>query len=180
MAGPGAGGGGAGLRRFRRLADLTALVTFLLIIVGGVVRISDSGLGCGAGGSGTKGWPLCGGRVVPLIDVNMIVEYSHRILAATVTILIATLVVLAWRRYRADERLFRFCLAALGLIVFQAVLGGLTVEKGLKEELVATHLGIAMLQIGLLLYIARLATVRASGGGLLAARPAATRAMRTL
>ena len=62
MAGPGAGGGGAGLRRFRRLADLTALVTFLLIIVGGVVRVSDSGLGCGPGGSGTKGWPLFGGE----------------------------------------------------------------------------------------------------------------------
>jgi heme A synthase len=169
-------------RGFRRIAYSAALLTFVLIIVGGVVRISDSGLGCGAKGSGTKGWPLCGGRVVPLINVNMIVEYSHRILAATVTILIASLVVIAWRRYRSDERLFRSCVAALGLIVFQAMLGGLTVEKGLKEELVATHLGIAMLQIGLLLYIARLATVRASGdgGGLLAARPAATRAMRTL
>ncbi len=169
-------------RGFRRLAYAAALLTFGLIIVGGVVRISDSGLGCGAEGSGTQGWPLCGGRVLPLVDVNMIVEYTHRIVAATVTVLIAILVVLAWRRYRSDQRLFRACLAALGLILFQAVLGGLTVEKGLKEELVATHLGIAMLQIGLLLYIARLATVRASGGGtgLLSARPAATRAMRTL
>lgn len=167
-------------RGFRWIAYSAALLTFALIIVGGVVRISDSGLGCGAEGSGTKGWPLCGGRVVPLINLNMIVEYSHRILAATVTVLIASLVVLAWRRYRSDVRLFRFCLAALGLIFFQAALGGLTVEKGLKEELVATHLGIAMLQIALLLYIARLATVRASGGGPLTARPAATRAMRAL
>ena len=47
------------------------------------MRISDSGLGCGAAGSGTEGWPLCGGRVVPLIDTNMIVEYSHRILAGS-------------------------------------------------------------------------------------------------
>jgi heme A synthase len=117
--------------------------------------------------------------VVPLVNVNMIVEYTHRIVAATVTILIATLVVLAWRRYRDDRRLFRSCLAALALIVFQAVLGGLTVEKGLKEELVAAHLGIAMLQIGLLLHIARLAALR-SGTGLLARRPAATRAVRTL
>ena len=48
--------------RFRRLAYLTAALTFALIIVGGVVRISDSGLGCGPAGSGTEGWPLCGGR----------------------------------------------------------------------------------------------------------------------
>jgi heme A synthase len=166
-------------RGFRAIAYVAALLTFALIIVGGVVRISDSGLGCGAEGSGTHGWPLCGGRVVPLVNANMIVEYSHRILAATVTVLIASLVVLTWRRYRDDRRLFRACVAALGLIVFQAALGGLTVEKGLKEELVATHLGIAMLQIGLLLHIARLGALRA-GTGLFARRPAATRAVRAL
>src|SRR4029453_18341062 len=95
MAGPGAGGGGAGLRRFRRLADLTAVVTFLLIIVGGVVRVSDSGLGCGPGGSGTKGWPLCGGAVIPLVgDENTLIEFSHRLLAAIVVVLIA---LLCWR-----------------------------------------------------------------------------------
>jgi heme A synthase len=169
-------------RGFRALAYTAAGLTFLLIVVGGVVRISDSGLGCGAGGSGTKGWPLCGGRVVPLIDANMIVEYSHRIIAATVTVLIAALVVLAWRRYRGDRLLLRTCIAALGLIVFQAALGGLTVEKGLKEELVATHLGVAMLQIGLLLFIARLSVLRAGdrARGLLARRPSATRAVRVL
>ena len=46
--------------------------------------------------------------------------------------------------------------AAFGLVLVQAPLGGLTVEKGLKEELVATHLGVAMLQIGLILLVARL------------------------
>src|SRR5256885_387517 len=104
----------------------------------------------------------------------MIVEYTHRIVAATVTILIAALVVLAWRRYRSDTTLVRSCMAALGLVVFQAALGGLTVEKGLKEELVAAHLGIAMLQIGLLLFIARASTQRV-GAGILARAPAAAR-----
>src|SRR5436189_76742 len=82
MAGPGAGGGGAGLRRFRRLADLTALVTFLLIIVGGIVRVSDSGLGCGPGGSGTKGWPLCGGDVIPLLGLLLWLSFKARSVAA--------------------------------------------------------------------------------------------------
>src|SRR5919198_2189835 len=106
MAGPGAGGGGAGLRRFRRLADLTAVVTFVLVIVGGVVRVSDSGLGCGPGGSGTHGWPLCGGRVLPLIDTNMIIEYSHRILAGSLTVVIAMLALLA-RRWYPERPLLR-------------------------------------------------------------------------
>jgi heme A synthase len=155
MAGPGAGGGGAGLRRFRRLADLTALVTFLLIIVGGVVRVSDSGLGCGPGGSGTKGWPLCGGDVVPLVgDENTLIEFSHRALAAVVVALIA---LLCWRAYR-DLRekngwAFRGSVAAGLLVLGQAGLGGLTVEHALKEELVAAHLGAAMLLLGLLLWL---------------------------
>ena len=168
-------------RGFRTLAYAAAALTFALIIVGGVVRISDSGLGCGPGGSGTKGWPLCGGRVVPLVDTHMIVEYSHRVLAATVTVLIAALVYVAWSRYRSDRRLLRTSLAALGLILFQAALGGLTVEKGLKEELVAAHLGVAMLQIGLLLFLARLSgsSARAAQDGP-GAGAGATRAIRTL
>jgi cytochrome c oxidase assembly protein subunit 15 len=98
MDAPRAGGGGEQLRRFRRLADLTALVTFLLVIVGGIVRVSDSGLGCGPGGSGTEGWPLCGGDVIPLVgDENRLIEFSHRLLAGVVVALIA---LLCWRAYR--------------------------------------------------------------------------------
>ena len=50
---------------FKRLALATAISTFVLIIVGGIVRVSDSGLGCGPGGSGFHGWPFCNGDVVP-------------------------------------------------------------------------------------------------------------------
>src|SRR5689334_24044412 len=130
MAGPVAGGGGQELRRFRRLADLTAVVTCLLIVVGGVVRVSDSGLGCGPGGSGTKGWPLCGGDVIPLVgDENTLIEFSHRALATVVVVLIA---LLCWRAYR-DLRhghgwAFGGSIAAAVLVLIQAALGGLTVE----------------------------------------------------
>ena len=162
MAGPLAGGGDV-LRRFRRLADLTALVTFLLILVGGVVRVSDSGLGCGPGGSGTEGWPLCGGDVIPLVgDENTLIEFSHRLLAAVVVILIG---LLCWQSYRitrpgtaAPNRgtnawAFRGSVAAGLLVLAQAGLGGLTVEHGLKEELVAAHLGTAMVLLALLLWL---------------------------
>ena len=164
MVGPLAGGGGDALRRFRRLADLTAVVTFLLIIVGGVVRVSDSGLGCGPGGSGTKGWPLCGGDVIPLVgDENTLIEFSHRALATVVVVLIA---LLCWRAYRdlrhkrrpqtppPDQSwAFRGSIAAGVLVLIQAGLGGLTVEHSLKEELVAAHLGTAMLLFALLLWL---------------------------
>jgi cytochrome c oxidase assembly protein subunit 15 len=162
--------------RFRRLAYLTAALTFALIVVGGVVRISDSGLGCGPAGSGTEGWPLCGGGVVPVIDTNMIIEYTHRVLAAAVTLLIAYLVWTAWRHRRSERLLVRVSFATLGLILVQAALGGLTVEEGLKQELVATHLGVAMVQIALVLLMGRLGGPDASPS----LRPGATRAIRGL
>jgi heme A synthase len=155
MAGPVAGGGGDELRRFRRLADLTAVVTFLLIVVGGIVRVSESGLGCGPGGSGTKGWPLCGGQVIPFVgNENRVIEFSHRLLATVVVILIG---LLCWRAYKSLREghnwAFRGSLVAGVLVLIQAGLGGLTVEHSLAEELVAAHLGTAMVLLGLLLWL---------------------------
>src|SRR5947207_13078003 len=103
------------LARFRRLLTATIVATFALIVIGGVVRISDSGLGCGAAGSGTHGWPLCSGRVIPLIDANMIVEYSHRILAGSLAILIAVMAFVAMRRFPDRRALRRATVASVGL-----------------------------------------------------------------
>lgn len=154
MDGAGAGPGGE-LRRFSRLADLTVLATFALIVLGGVVRVSESGLGCGPGGSGTDGWPLCGGEVIPVIGGSeVVIEFSHRLLAAVVAVLIA---LMAWRAYREMRELrwpLRASIAAGSLVLVQAGLGGLTVEKNLAEELVAAHLGLAMLLLGVVLWLA--------------------------
>ncbi|HEX2358448.1 MAG TPA: COX15/CtaA family protein [Solirubrobacterales bacterium] len=161
MAGSTAGdSGGDALRRFRRLADLTIVATFGLILLGGIVRVSESGLGCGPGGSGTEGWPLCNGSAVPFFhDTEVIIEFSHRVLAAVVTALIALLVWTAYRHLRERRWPLRASLWAAGLVLVQAALGGLTVEHSLDEELVAAHLGLAMILIGLMLWIA----VRARG-----------------
>jgi heme A synthase len=147
--------GGAQMRRFRVLAIVTAAATFLLIVVGGIVRVSDSGLGCGPAGSGTKGWPLCGGQVIPLIgDVNRIVEFTHRVLATVVVVLIGALAYRAYRGLREFRWPLRGSVAAGVLVIAQAVLGGLTVEHDLDEVLVAAHLCMAMLLLGLLLWLA--------------------------
>ena len=172
MPGTRAGGGGSDqLRRFRRLSDLTVLATFALIVLGGIVRVSESGLGCGPGGSGTEGWPLCNGEAIPFFhNTEVIVEFSHRTLAAIVTALIA---VLAWTAYKHLRELrwpLRMTVAAGVLVLVQAALGGLTVEKSLAEELVAAHLGLAMILIGLMLWISVRARVE-----LAAAEPQAER-----
>ncbi len=143
------------LSRFRRLVTFTIAATFALILIGGIVRVSDSGLGCGAEGSGTHGWPLCEGGVLPADTSESIVEFSHRIAATVVVVLIALLIVKAFRRLRAYRMLTRGSVAAGILVLAQAALGGLTVEKGLEDELVAAHLGLAMLLVGLLFVLRR-------------------------
>jgi heme A synthase len=145
------------LARIRRLLNATILATFALIVLGGVVRVSDSGLGCGTAGSGTKGWPLCGGRVLPFLQEHEVIEFSHRVVATIVVVLIAALVFLAFRRLRDYRWLARGTVAAAILVLAQAGLGGLTVEHGLHTALVAAHLGLAMLLLGLLLALRRLA-----------------------
>jgi heme a synthase len=143
---------------YRRLVLWTGVATFALILVGGVVRVSDSGLGCGPEGSGFNGWPFCNGDVVPGVDLNSIIEYTHRALAGVVGVMILVLAVQGWRRYRAHRPLVWAATAALALVIAQGALGGATVEEGLDERLVAAHLGLAMLLLGALLYAWRAAS----------------------
>jgi heme A synthase len=140
---------------YRRLALATGAATFALIVLGGVVRVSDSGLGCGPAGSGLNGWPLCEGDVVPGLDLNAVVEYAHRALAGIVGLLILILAVLAWRRHRANRGIVRASAAAAVLVVAQGLLGAATVEENLEEGLVAAHLALAMLLLALLVYVWR-------------------------
>jgi heme A synthase len=142
-------------RGFRRLALVTLVLTFALIVLGGVVRVSDSGLGCGPGDSGFHGWPLCNGDVIPGASIHTAIEYSHRTVASAVGLLALSLMVLARRRHREQRGLVRATTGVFGLVVAEGLLGGATVEENLDEELVAAHLGLAMIILALLLYIWR-------------------------
>jgi heme A synthase len=150
-------------RGYRRLAAATVVSTFLLIVWGAVVRVSDSGLGCGPAHSGTHGWPLCNGDVVPGVNLHHVIEFAHRVAAAAVVVLLASLAVLAWRRYRAHRGIVAATTLASGLVVAQALLGAATVDNNLDEGLVAAHLGLAMLLFGLTLYIWRAARPGVAG-----------------
>src|SRR5216117_941257 len=109
-------------RRFTRLAWTAATFTYLLIILGAIVRITGSGLGCG------EHWPLCNGKLLPPLDLPTLIEYGHRLAAAAVSVLVASLALYAWwlrqgagsgERYLPD----RTAHVALGLLVLQVLLG---------------------------------------------------------
>lgn len=128
---------------FRRLAITSTAATFLLVTIGGLVRATKSGLGCGTN------WPHCPGSV----NRALIIEFSHRATAGIVVILLGALAVVALRHLRHVRSLLWPTLAAFGLVLFQAVLGAIVVWLELKAESVVLHLGTAMILLGLLVYI---------------------------
>lgn len=155
-------------RRFTRLAWTAAAFTYLLIILGAIVRITGSGLGCG------EHWPLCNGQLLPPLDVPTMIEYAHRLVAAAVSVLVLALAAYAWwlRATAAPPRPegtngplaaavahpARASVApnvALALLVLQVALGAVTVKLKLPPWTVILHLGTAMLLLATLLGAAR-------------------------
>ena len=134
------------MTRFQKLSIATTASTALLIAVGGLVRATDSGLGC-------PGWPTCFGRWIPPLEYHAIIEYSHRFLATLAVVLIGAQAVVAWRRFRRVEQIFRPAMAAVVLVFAQAALGGIVVEGGLEATIVALHFTVAMTLLGVLVNI---------------------------
>ena len=129
-------------RRLTTLAWSAAACTYLLIVLGAIVRITGSGMGCG------DHWPLCNGHLFPpLDDIGTVIEWSHRLLASVVSILVATLAFVAWRLRVPGIAPY----AALGLLVPQVLLGAITVKTGLTPAIVVLHLIMAMLLLATLL-----------------------------
>ncbi|HEX2056893.1 MAG TPA: COX15/CtaA family protein [Actinomycetota bacterium] len=143
---------------FRRLTFASLLATIVLIAIGGLVRATKSGLGCGTD------WPDCGGRLVPSLETRAeIIEFSHRFTAMVVGFLILALAVLAVRRLRGERRIKVASLAALGLVIFQAGLGAAVVKAELERLVVVAHLVAAMSLLALLVYITGMVAARARG-----------------
>ncbi len=143
------------------LAWLAAASTYLLIILGGVVRITGSGMGCG------DDWPLCNGRLFPpLDDLGTLIEWGHRLVAAAVSLLVFALAIDGWWRARETGNGKRETspqphipttpsFVALGLLVVQVLLGAVTVRLELPHWTVVLHLATAMLLLAALLVAAR-------------------------
>jgi heme A synthase len=137
-------------RGFRRLAVTTAVLTYLLIIVGGVVRVTGSGDGCGS----TGGWPLCNGSLLPALRTTTLIEFSHRWITVLATGLIVALALTAWLTQRRNRRMVIGSSVALGLLVVQIALGAIVVELNLPGNLVMVHLANALLLLSVLVYVA--------------------------
>ncbi len=119
------------------LATATVISVFVLVIIGGVVRVTGSGLGC-------PDWPLCYGKVLPPLEYTAIIEYTHRFVASVIVgplILVTAGIALA--RYRSDRWVWIPAAVSVPLLIVQGLLGGITVLTHLPGGVVALHLATA-------------------------------------
>ena len=132
------------MKNTRKLATITAVLTYALIVLGGVVRITGSGMGCG------DHWPLCNGRIFPpLNDIATVIEWGHRLVAALVSFLVVATAIAAYleREQQPSEDQpgpLNTALIAVALLVVQVMLGAVTVWWELPPTTVILHLGVAM------------------------------------
>ena len=117
-------------------------------MLGGIVRITGSGMGCG------DHWPRCNGEWFPPLDLPTLIEISHRWAAALVSLLVLAVAVVALRRHRSEPALRNPALLAALLLVVQVLLGAVTVKLVLPPSVVITHFANAMLLLAALLVTA--------------------------
>ncbi len=147
---------------FRKLVWFAVIYTFVVVVVGAYVRLSDAGLGC-------PDWPGCYGELTPHLaqdDIAKAVEDQggthgpvslgkawkemfHRYIAGGLGLVILAIAVTAWLRRRELRQSPLLATSLLVLVMFQAALGMWTVTLLLKPVIVTLHLlgGLATLAL---------------------------------
>lgn len=130
-----------------RLAGLltwTLALTFLLVVWGGVVRLSGSGLAI-------PDWPLAHGKLLPKAHPNVLIEYGHRFLAMLVGFSTLAVAILVFRSPARRDGLLGLTIAALITLALQVFMGGRVVLEELPVDRVVAHLLLAFTFFGILL-----------------------------
>src|SRR3990172_4156729 len=141
---------------FQRLLLITIIATFVLVVVGGTVRATDSGLGC-------PDWPTCHGKLLPKMEKHTLIEYSHRTIASVVGVLFLCVTYFTFKTERKRPLVFWLAFAGGILLLWHIILARITVKKELPSEIVALHLATAMSFLGVCIVTLIISTMRDRG-----------------
>ena len=135
------------MQAFRRSLATLLGATIGLVVIGVIVRATDSGMGC-------PDWPLCYGQIIPpLDDYKAWLEWIHRAVAALIGLLTLLVLVLALRSMKGLRSIQGAAFALLLLVLFQAWLGRQTVLEFNSGQSVTAHLATAMAFVGLQVWV---------------------------
>ncbi len=150
------------MRLYQKFALLSVFVTYFLIFIGGLVRVSGAGLGC-------PDWPKCFGRWIPPTSVHQLpadfapetfnftlawIEYINRLIGVLVGFTILITAILAIIYYRKKLSVLIPSLLAALLVAYQGWQGGRVVASELEPIVISAHMVIAFIIISLLIYAA--------------------------
>ena len=121
---------------FRAVAIAALITAFGQITFGGIVRVTESGLGC-------PDWPLCHGRLIPPFEFETLIEYTHRLFGSLVGILVIATAATAWYQYRSVRWIYVSAVLSLVLVILAGALGGVTVLTELEWWWRLIHLSVA-------------------------------------
>ncbi|MFN3403568.1 MAG: COX15/CtaA family protein [Cytophagaceae bacterium] len=154
---------------FHRISIITIIAVYLVILAGGIVRSTGSGMGC-------PDWPKCFGRYIPPTNVNQLppdykekykvhgyeaefnvtktwIEYINRLLGAITGILVLLVLLYSIPYLKTDRAIFWLSILTVFLVGFEAWLGKVVVASNLSPAIVTMHMGGSLLIVAALIYM---------------------------
>lgn len=121
------------------------IVLYSLMFLGGYISAAGLGLTC-------PEWPLCPNGIMP--SEEYLIEWIHRLAAATTGVLVIATMVASFINKRADRKIKITSTLATIFVITQITLGALVIDTKLHAVLVAIHLGIGILLFSMVLLTA--------------------------
>ncbi|MBT6018608.1 hypothetical protein HOG81_05275 [bacterium] len=148
------------MQRYFQFSILSMVFTYLLIFIGGLVRVSGAGMGC-------PDWPRCFGRWIPPTSLSQLpdyidpekfnlvlawVEYLNRLFGALVGFIILITFVLGYLHFKQSKRVLLSISIAFFLTLLEGWVGAKLVDTVLDPITITIHLLLALIIIGLIIY----------------------------
>src|SRR5699024_10721828 len=128
------------IRSIKWLGVVSSIGMIFILIGGALVTKTDSGAGCGTS------WPLCNGELIPSnITPELVIEYSHRLVSATIRFTILLLSILYSREIGHIKEVKFLSFLSIFFLVLQGLIGAAAVVCGQSDFVLALHFGISLI-----------------------------------
>lgn len=128
-------------------SKFTIITTVFALILGNLVVATNSGDACGTD------WPKCNGQIIPdFSDINILIEYSHRLFTTILGFVILLNAIFAWRK-RKKKNTKIFSIVTILLLILQSLVGGLNVLLGTPTGFTTIDVTVSLLLLSSVIYL---------------------------